>query len=171
MGVATYDKLYPLFRDILLLMDQKIKLEGLAAYPFCTFRSFDEQMLEYKKGRTFNEKKQLWEITDIKEVVTKAQPGLSFHQYGVAVDYVFDSDTVKPGVQWTWSATEKKWQDLGAIGKQLGLTWAGDWKNFSEKPHFEMNLGFDVNYVFACFKQSGIDGVWKMFDQRRAGKI
>lgn len=170
MGVASYDKLYPPFKEILMSMDKLIEAERLSAYPFCTFRSYDEQMIEYKKGRTFNEKTKLWEITDINAVITKAQPGLSFHQYGVAVDYVFDGDVVKPGIQWTWSAPEKKWLDLGAVGKRFKLTWGGDWK-MADRPHFEMNLGLDVHVVFAEFQKTGLAGVWKMFDSKRAGKI
>lgn len=32
---------------------------------------------------------------------------------------------------------EKFWQAVGRIGKQIGFTWGGDWKNPVDKPHFQ----------------------------------
>lgn len=29
------------------------------------------------------------------------------------------------------------WRVAGEIGKQLGFTWGGDWKSFTDKPHFQ----------------------------------
>lgn len=30
------------------------------------------------------------------------------------------------------------WSYVGDLGKQLGLTWGGDWSGFVDKPHFEV---------------------------------
>lgn len=31
----------------------------------------------------------------------------------------------------------KFFEQVGAIGKQMGFTWGGDWKSFPDKPHFQ----------------------------------
>lgn len=36
---------------------------------------------------------------------------------------------------------EKFWQAVGRIGKQIGFTWGGDWKNPVDKPHFQWDGG------------------------------
>lgn len=65
---------------------------------------------------------------------SKALPGQSYHQLGLAVDIVFWS----PSTGWTWSVPETYWQELGKIGKAYGLHWGGDWG--WDKPHFQMNI-------------------------------
>jgi len=87
-------------------------------------RTFQEQQDLYDKGRT---KPGI--------IVTKAKPGSSYHNYGLAIDvYYLKLDgkidlktTIKP--------------EIGEIAKEIGLSWGGYWKSFKDFPHFELNLG------------------------------
>lgn len=33
------------------------------------------------------------------------------------------------------------WKYVGALGKEIGFTWGGDWKSFVDKPHFQWDDG------------------------------
>ncbi len=86
------------------------------------FRSIEEQNRLYAQGRTTPG-----------AIVTRARGGQSFHNYGVAVDFVFRKEG--------YNATEALWQLLGKVGKAQGFEWGGDWKGFVDRPHFELKLG------------------------------
>ena len=98
------------------------------------YRSIEEQNKLYAQGRTTPG-----------AVVTNAKGGESFHNYGVAVDFVFRIEG--------YNATESLWQLLAKVGKDQGFEWGGDWKGFVDKPHFEMKLG----YTLSDFQKGKVD--------------
>lgn len=58
-----------------------------------------------------------------------AQPGYSFHNYGLAID-------VKP-------TDSTDWETIGQIGKSLGFRWGKTFTNPKSEPwHFDMGFGF-----------------------------
>lgn len=67
--------------------------------------------------------------------VTKAGPGESWHQYGMAVDCVplFCGKAM-------WEDSFDGWKTYGQIARHVGLTWAGDWTSFREFPHIQMSV-------------------------------
>ena len=82
-------------------------------------------------------------------IVTYAKAGESFHNYGVAVDYVF----IKEG----YNAPDALWQTLGAVMKRHGFLWGGDWASWPDRPHGEMTLGYTVK----DFQEGHVD--YKLF--------
>ncbi len=68
-----------------------------------------------------------------KPKVTNAKAWESIHQYRCAFDIVF----IKLG----YNANEKQWRDIADYADKLGLDWGGDWKDFMDKPHFELTFG------------------------------
>ena len=89
------------------------------------YRSPERQTELYNQGRTTKG-----------NIVTNAKAGESLHNFGVAVDFVFR----KQG----YNATKSEWKLLGDIGKAHGFDWGGDFKNFIDKPHHEMKLGYSL---------------------------
>lgn len=67
---------------------------------------------------------------------SRAKPGLSPHQYGLAVDVVH---AVRG-----WELTRKEWGIVGALGKEqarrmgLKVTWGGDFKSLYDPAHWEL---------------------------------
>lgn len=57
----------------------------------------------------------------------------SNHIKGIAIDFA----PFKDGKVW-WNAPDSVWNEMGKIGKKYGFSWGGDWKDFVDKPHFEM---------------------------------
>ena len=85
-------------------------------------RTFEQQQAVYDQGRSTPG-----------SIVTKARPGDSYHQYGLAFDvvpvaYVNLKD---------WNPSGPYWQTIGQIGESLGLTWGGRWSD-PDEPHFEL---------------------------------
>ena len=89
------------------------------------YRSLERQAELYVQGRTTPG-----------EVVTKAKPGESLHNYGCAVDFIFRKEG--------YNATPPLWETLGTIGEKHGLEWGGRWKGFVDKPHFQMTNGYKL---------------------------
>lgn len=98
------------------------------------YRSIERQNELYAQGRT-----------TAGAVVTNAKGGQSFHNYGVAVDFVFRKEG--------YNASDTLWALLGKVGKLQGFEWGGDWQGFVDRPHFELKLG----YTLADFQNGKVD--------------
>ena len=90
-----------------------------------TYRDNESQSALYAQGRTQPGK-----------IVTNAKAGESWHNYRCAVDVV-PIVNGKP----CWDTKHPVWQEVGRLGKEAGLEWAGDWKKFKEFPHFQYTGG------------------------------
>lgn len=88
----------------------------------CALRTQAEQAALYAQGRTAPG-----------PIVTDAQAGQSAHNYGLAIDIV-PIVNGKPD----WQGSDPVWYQLGHLGEQAGLEWAGRWIHFKELPHFQM---------------------------------
>lgn len=100
----------------------------------CTYRSNEEQRLLYAQGRTLPGR-----------IVTHALPGQSAHNHvtpdGRPCAMAFDLVPMVHGKpDWDTHFTQNLalWMRIGHLGKSLGLEWAGDWKPFTEFPHFQL---------------------------------
>ncbi|KRE49375.1 hypothetical protein ASG81_05270 [Paenibacillus sp. Soil522] len=103
------------------------------------FRSNEEQDAIYAKGRTSEGK-----------IVTQVQGGQSYHNYGLAIDFALR--TKKGEVVWDMKYDGNKngqadWMEVVAIAKRLGFTWGGDWKNFPDYPHLQIDFGYSIRQL------------------------
>jgi peptidoglycan L-alanyl-D-glutamate endopeptidase CwlK len=98
-----------------------------------TLRTLGEQLHLYQQGRVQQEDGS-WIIVDPSHVVTKAMPGESPHNYGMAFDVCFLGGEPYP-------QSNLRWQEIGEIGEGLGLSWGGPLgvadKFTWDRPHFE----------------------------------
>jgi peptidoglycan L-alanyl-D-glutamate endopeptidase CwlK len=100
---------------------------GINVKIICGTRTYEEQAELYAKGRTAPGKK-----------VTNARPGYSWHNFGVAWDFVVFDAAGQP--QWDSLLMER----CGRIGEDLGLEWGGSWKSFKDKPHLQLKMGITL---------------------------
>jgi len=91
-------------------------------------RTNAEQNALYAKGRTAPG-----------NIVTNAQGGESYHNYGLAIDVV-----VMQNGQPVW---ENLPSNIGNIGIQNGFGWGGNWNSFKDYPHFQMTFGQSINQL------------------------
>ena len=118
-----HQKVQPLCEKFL----DECKKSGIDILVTSTYRDVASQNALYAQGRTTPG-----------HIVTNARGGQSFHQFRVA----FDTVPVICGKP-VWDAMQV-WLSIGHIGKSCGLEWAGDWKSFPEKPHFQFTGGLSL---------------------------
>jgi len=107
-----------------------------------SLRTWDRQSNLYAQGRT-----------TAGQIVTNAPAGSSFHNYGLAFDIV----DRKNGYNANWS-------EIGVIGKKAGFTWGGDWKNFKDNPHFQLDLGYKIADLRNLYKS----GKWTNYAPKQS---
>lgn len=101
--------------------------KGIALKIMEGMRSKERQQTLYEQGRT---KPGL--------IVTKAKPGISLHNYGLAIDIApLKDNKVDTNKKIDW------WKKLGDIGKEVGLKWGGDFQGFQDLPHFQFPITID----------------------------
>lgn len=137
-------QLHPKFRAMVTELLLDAEAEGYVVGIHKAYRSVEAQDKLYAQGRTTKG-----------DIVTKAKGGLSWHNYGLAVDIVFK-------VKGKWSWDEKlPWVQLGALGKTCGLTWGGDWPQ-ADRPHFQYTKGLSsIREALRLYRQGGQKAVWE----------
>lgn len=101
---------------------------GIPVLIYSTLRDAESQNALYAQGRSLPGK-----------IVTNAKGGDSYHQYGVAFDFVPLDKKGKPD----WENLEA-YCKCGEVGRNLALEWGGDFKSFKDLPHMQDTLGFSV---------------------------
>ena len=104
------------------------KDEGIDLLVTSTYRDHESQQALYEQGRTTAGK-----------VVTNAKAGDSWHNWRCAVDVV-PMVNGKPN----WDGLHPVWDQIGKLGEQAGLEWAGRWRTFKELAHFQYTGGLTL---------------------------
>lgn len=129
-------KLHPVVEE---KRDELIKLageKGIMVVITDDFRSFEEQNTLFEKGRTLEG-----------SIVTHARGGESYHNFGLAIDFALKlSDG---SVIWDMNYDGNgngiaDWDEVVDIAKSLGFTWGGDWTQFKDYPHLQMDFGLSI---------------------------
>lgn len=134
----------PEFEKRLNSLLAKAKEKGMNVDVQMGIRTFEKQNELFKQGRTKPGK-----------IVTNAPGGLSWHNYGLAADIVFKDEKGN----WSWGENWP-WDQLGALGKESGLEWGGDWKKFPDRPHFQLTNGLGIRSALRMYQQGGLGRVW-----------
>ena len=110
-----------------------------------TFRTVQEQMLNWQQGRRYDRASGIWMIEDQTKLVTKAAPGTTPHNVlgqagrpaSLAVDVIpLDPETGNPD----WTPGEDFWDALYELSWKVGLDPLGDVIGAyyqGDKGHFE----------------------------------
>lgn len=101
------------------------------------YRSIEEQDRLFDQGRASSG-----------NVVTNARGGESYHNYGLAIDFALrtpDGDIVWDMERDDNGNGKADWMEVVSIAKELGFTWGGDWANFPDYPHLQMDFGLSIN--------------------------
>lgn len=119
--------LHPKVAVMALAFIEGCKAAGIDVIITSTYRDIESQNALYAQGRTTAGK-----------IVTKARGGYSWHNFKCAFDFC---PIVNGKAQWNDLAAFAK---CGAIGKSVGLEWAGDWKSFKEFAHLQYTGGLTL---------------------------
>jgi len=115
----SWDRLVPEMRHKVLQLLDQAQRAGLSVMFFQGWRSPRQEHANQAKGTSF--------LSDALN---------SYHIWGAAADIVFKNALGQP--YWP-DASDPRWQQLGAIGKRLGLTWGGDWHH-KDMAHFQLPI-------------------------------
>ena len=158
--IISRDKnlLCPAFAERLTEFERLLKIEHLPFFLFMGLRTFADQDELYAQGRTA-----------LGQIVTNARGGLSWHNYGLAADYVLDGMPDKPGNQWSWDTKKdlnangtNDWLEMGKVATLVGLEWGGNWRRFPDLPHSQYTSGLTILEVQELYRASGdLKEVWK----------
>lgn len=107
---------------------RRVRAAGIPAVIICGTRTFAEQSALYAQGRT-----------KPGPIVTRAKPGWSVHNYGMAIDFVvFESINTEGGTgQPLWG--DPRMTHAGRIAIDMGLDWGGAWTTFKDVPHIQLS--------------------------------
>lgn len=96
-------------------------------------RTYEEQAAIYAQGRT-----------EPGPIVTKAKPGSSWHNFGIALDFgIFDGTDENGGVG-HYHDESPDYHTAGKLAEGLGLEWGGDWKSIQDEPHVQWKTGISL---------------------------
>lgn len=157
LGRIKTDLLYQPFLEKLNALVNNCIAKGVYYFATSGFRSWEEQDKLYAIGRT---------VGKIGHVVTKARGGYSPHNHGVAVDFCYDTNPDKPGLQPDY--TIKNFNVLAEEATKLGLEAGHYWK-FQDSPHIQLNLksrGVTWDMLRSAFRGGGMPAVFALLDSK-----
>lgn len=138
---SDFSALHPMVRKAVEATHKQLVAEGHPFEVYETYRTPKRQTFLFAQGRTRPGK-----------IITKAGPWSSYHQYGLAADFV-----LKINGNWSWDdkgARAKSWRRLHEIGRQNGLEPLS-----FELPHLQM-AGLQVSQLRKGIYPSGGDATW-----------
>lgn len=113
-------------------------------------RSWEEQEKLYDQGRTLPG-----------EIVTNAEAGMSWHNYGLAFDFcLLDKDTKK--IIWDREKDinqdgKADWMQIVEIAKKYDFQWGGDWESFKDYPHLQKTFGLTLKQAIVKYMRRELD--------------
>lgn len=167
MNASTMARLELLHPRVKLLGQQHLQLFSLkfgAGYDLNIsqgLRTWPEQAALWQLGR--NPDGSYIDPIHQQGVVTHAQAGHSFHNYGLAYDIAISTPT---GL--TWELDDPYWRAAIAMGESLGLVAGAEWHGVErDGPHFQLTGGFGEtpsDEVLYLFREGGLAAVWTALD-------
>lgn len=118
------------------------------------YRTYAQQDALFAKGRTASG-----------SIVTNAKGGQSNHNFALAVDVfpLWDDGQLHMDTK-----SDKKnieiLRKIAPVGKDLGLEWGGDWKNFVDNPHFQLKTEKSMAQLRELTRNAGGDPLMVKYD-------
>nr|WP_315428164.1 M15 family metallopeptidase [uncultured Albidiferax sp.] len=144
------NRLAPAFRQAVEAAIAECERQGLDAIVYEGYRSQALAAMYYQRGRT---------VKPPDKPVTNALTNLhSWHGFGLAVDVVHRTKFWSPLEGDAWF----RW--VGAIFKDNGCTWGGDWK-MADLPHFQWGRcpASPSDVARQLINSQGVQAVWAHF--------
>jgi peptidoglycan LD-endopeptidase CwlK len=125
-------ELHPVVRERSNQLIQQAADKGIVMVITDDFRSAEDQDRLYEQGRTV-----------AGNIVTNARGGESFHNFGLAIDFAIK--TPSADIIWDMQYDGNQngiadWNEIVEMAKSLGFEWGGDWAQFKDYPHLQMNF-------------------------------
>lgn len=135
-SVSFPTKLHPTVQERSNQLIHQSATKGIRILITDGFRSAEDQDRLYEKGRSTEG-----------NIVTNAKGGESYHNFGLAVDFALKD--ASGNVIWDMKYDGNKngkadWDEVVEMAKGLGFEWGGDWTQFKDYPHLQMDFGLTI---------------------------
>ena len=130
-------ELHPIVAEKVDVLIEKTAEKNIEILITDDYRSHEEQDKLYQKGRSTPGL-----------VVTHAEGGESYHNFGLAVDFALQLENghVIWDIDYDGNGNgQSDWFEVAEIAKELGFQWGGDWRGFIDYPHLQMDFGLSIN--------------------------
>ena len=130
-------ELHPIVAEKVEILKEKTAEKKIEILITDDYRSNEEQDKLYDKGRRAPG-----------QVVTHAEGGESYHNFGLAVDFALqlENGNVIWDTEYDGNGNgQSDWFEVAEIAKELGFQWGGDWRGFKDYPHLQMDFGLTIN--------------------------
>lgn len=116
---------------------EAVRITPVGVHPYITetLRSFERSNALYNQPWDGKDNDGDGKIDEADEKVTNARAGQSYHNYGLAIDFV---NQVNGLPKWV---VDTNWMKVVKAFKDQGFAWGGDFKSIKDNPHFEMTFG------------------------------
>jgi hypothetical protein len=141
--------LYKPFADQLIQFEFKLILLNLPFSLFVGLRTFQEQDALYAQGRTAPGM-----------IVTNARGGFSWHNFGLAADYVAHPDSKT----WSWDVRMYSYKQMADVAKSCGLDAGFYWTTFNDPPHLQNVFKLALSHARLLYNEGGLQNVWNYLD-------
>ncbi|MBB6448464.1 peptidoglycan L-alanyl-D-glutamate endopeptidase CwlK [Geomicrobium halophilum] len=131
--IVEVDGLHPYVEEQKNTLIERADEIGITVVITEGYRSVERQDELYDQGRTTSG-----------DIVTNAEGGESYHNYGLAIDFAIENSEGRViwDIEYDGNGSgEPDWFEVAAIGKELGFDWGGDWKGNRDYSHLQMDFG------------------------------
>ena len=146
-SILQINTLHPKLRAIALqAYHEAIAATPNGVHPVITqgYRTFAESDRLYNLGRTVVNPDGQSAAHPMGNRVSNAKAGQSWHDYGLAVDFVL---LVNGQEDWT---VNTNWMKVVAVFEKHGFNWGGNFPgSFKDYPHLEMKFGHTLSQLLA----------------------
>lgn len=150
ISLYRLQEICPTLQDKALQLDQLLTSQGITIRITQALRSWDAQRILYQQGRN-----------KPGEIVTYADAGYSWHEFGLAFDVVPLIEAGRPD----WNKSHPVWGKIVAAGESVGLVSGAHWSHprGGDTPHFQMTGRFPVTPTHEAreiYYSIGLKGIW-----------
>lgn len=141
------------FEPFLLAAELAMEKKGVKIEVISGYRDGKAQADIYQVGRT---KPGLKGGYGPGNWATRARPWKSWHQFGLAIDLgLFKNGVYLDEKQ--QRLADQLYKIIGEIAAAYGIEWAGNWKSFTETPHFQFTGGLTLTTAYERLVAKGYD--------------
>lgn len=156
ISIQRLKLLHPKLRDeALKAYDEAVNITPNGVHPFITetLRSFKRSTELFNQPWDNKDNDGDGRIDEPDEHVTDAPGGSSYHNYGLALDFV-----IQLNGQQHW-IVDANWMKVVNCFKKYGWTWGGDWSGkFKDPPHLEKKFGYNWRDLLKLHNTGKVDG-------------
>jgi hypothetical protein len=135
-------ELHPLAQPIMRAFIKDVTDRGYKVILTSGYRSLSEQLKQWIAGLSKSDQEKYENGTEASKLKSKnARPGLSGHNYGMAIDL----NLYKDGETYKKKDSDAKWNSTGIpqlAKEKYGMTWGGDLSSYQDPVHFDLSKKF-----------------------------